>query len=41
MLKCGKPTVKLPECFGKEVVVSSSSEYIMNKKEDLNSFKLE
>jgi hypothetical protein len=41
LLRCGNPTEKLPECSGKEAVVSSSSEYIMNKKADLNGFKIE
>jgi hypothetical protein len=31
----------LHDCFGKEAVVSLSSEYIMNEKEYLNSFKIE
>jgi hypothetical protein len=31
----------LSESFGNEAVVSSSSEHDINKKEDLNSFKLE
>jgi hypothetical protein len=38
--KCRKTTAYLPEGFGNEALVSSSSEYDINVKECLNSFKL-
>jgi hypothetical protein len=38
--KCRKTIASsLPQSFGNEAVVSSSSEYDINKKEDLDSFK--
>jgi hypothetical protein len=39
--KCRKTIANLPRSFENEAVVSSSSEYDMNRKEDLDSFKSE
>jgi hypothetical protein len=39
--KCRKTIENLPKSFGNEAVVSSSSEYDMNKKEDFSSFQIE
>jgi hypothetical protein len=39
-VRCGNATENWLECFGKEAVVSLSSEYDMNKKENVNSFKI-
>jgi hypothetical protein len=36
-----KAVADLPRSFGNEAVVSSSSEYDINKKEGLDSFKIE
>jgi hypothetical protein len=39
--KCRKTIADLPESFGNEAVVPSSSEYHIRKKKDLGSFKTE
>jgi hypothetical protein len=38
--KCRKTIAEFPEHFGNQVVVSSNSECDINKKEDLDSFKI-